>query len=79
MQQFDEFDAVIKIRSGGKFVPRLDVMKFNGPKVKVHVAWPIEDHETSIYQGEFACVIDNIDGEPFPRSWLASGDLVRLN
>lgn len=78
MEQFDEFDAVIKLRPGGKFVPRIDVLRWNGRKVRACVVWPIEDHETSIYKGEFACQIDDLDGERFPRAWLASGDLVRV-
>lgn len=79
MEQFEEFDAIVKIRSGGKFVPLIDRLRLQGQKVRVLVAWPIEDDETSIYQGEFACQIFAPDRESFLRGWIASGDLIRIN
>lgn len=79
MQQFEEFDAIVKIRVGGKFIPRIDRLRLQGQKVRVQVAWPIEDDENRLYQGEFACQIFAPDRESFIRGWIASGDLIRIN
>jgi hypothetical protein len=68
----DEFYAVIQLRVGGKFVPRSDVLRWNGRLVRVMLEDEIEPGESSLYVGEFRCRV--LDDE-FPRWWIASGDL----
>jgi hypothetical protein len=74
MQQFDRFEAVVNLRSGGEFVPRIDVLKWNGRRILVSAVYELEDR-APYNRGEFACIVEDGKNERFPRAWIASGDL----
>jgi hypothetical protein len=78
MQQYDEFEAVVKIRSGADFVPRIEILRWNGRKVKAVAEFEIE-HRKPYHDGEFACSLEDWKGERYPRGWIASGDLVIIS
>lgn len=77
MQQFDTFNAIIHLRSGGEFIPRFDVFKWHGRKVRATALYVLEGRHP-YWEGEFACQIDDFNGERFPRGWIASGDLLQI-
>ena len=77
MQQFDTFDAVVRLRSGGAFVPRIDVLPWNGRRVRVTASYSLEGR-SPYNASEFACQVDDTQGDRFPRAWIASGDIVPI-
>lgn len=64
--------AVIKIRRTDTLKVKPEVEALDGMTINVTYGWHFEDHDTSIYRGEVAWMIN----EPnFPLGWIASGDL----
>lgn len=66
--------AIVRVRCGGAFVPRIEALRWNGRAVTVRPLWLLEDRP--LYNNEWACEVDDLAGERFPRAWIASGDLV---
>lgn len=79
-ERFGLYTATFKPRTTGKFegLLRPGLAELDETPVLVSYGWEIDEHDHSLYIGEWAMIFRGESKSKFPIGWTASGDLEGL-